>query len=368
MECRFIVFADCRYLKNVESELASLFGNGIWLEEMGNGRFFLLTSRKAIAGTLSPSKFMFVENVLPIAHIYSKPPDERVLVDSMAAALPKKSSFRMEVLNIGLGSGERAKDLEVRVGSALEKKGFRADLVKPELYALICRSSGFSALSVAKAETVHSPVDAFRNQKKEASRSFYKLKEAFERFGIDKRKVRKALDIGGAPGGWTSFLSQFSKVVAVDGATLDYGRLPQEKSVVVVSAEKPLPQTRIAGALGSPVKQMELQKAVKAKRCDILHIKGSVWDSAESIRALGLFDFVAIDMNARPREAADAANLAAESLKKGAMLVMTIKFFDKDTEGSVRIAREALMGNFRDIRVKKLPHNRREATLYCIRR
>ena len=54
------------------------------------------------------------------------------------------------------------------------------------------------------------------------SRAKFKLLEAEQRFGIDFSVARKAIDIGAAPGGWTSLLLERGlKVTAIDPAAMN---------------------------------------------------------------------------------------------------------------------------------------------------
>ncbi|MEI7024319.1 SAM-dependent methyltransferase [Paenibacillus sp. y28] len=61
----------------------------------------------------------------------------------------------------------------------------------------------------------------FRREEGQVSRAKFKLLEAESRFGLDFSLVHKALDIGAAPGGWTSLLlERGAQVTAVDPGEL----------------------------------------------------------------------------------------------------------------------------------------------------
>lgn len=70
----------------------------------------------------------------------------------------------------------------------------------------------------------------FRKEEGQVSRAKFKLLEAERAFGLDLLQYRSGLDIGAAPGGWTSLLLERGmKVTAVDPAKLDAGLLRNPK-------------------------------------------------------------------------------------------------------------------------------------------
>ena len=61
----------------------------------------------------------------------------------------------------------------------------------------------------------------FQKEEDQISRAKFKLLEAEQRFGLDLRQFRAGLDLGAAPGGWTSLLLERGmKVSAIDPANL----------------------------------------------------------------------------------------------------------------------------------------------------
>jgi len=83
---------------------------------------------------------------------------------------------------------------------------------------------------------------------------------------------------------------------------------------------------------------------------------------------LGKFDMLTIDTNTSPLESASIANRLARFLANNALLVMTIKLISKEFSKHIFEAVEEISENYGFVKVKKLPHNRQEVTLFATKK
>ncbi len=155
------------------------------------------------------------------------------------------------------------------------------------------------------------------------NRAEWKIREALRGFGVALGPGARALDVGAAPGGWTAVLATLaSRVVAVDPAELDprVARLP-----------------------------------------NVRHIRASA-DDIGALACEGGFDIITCDMNLDPTEAAGIMCRLAPLLKPGAPAIMTVKYVTCQRRRHEAEARLKLSEAYRDIRLKRLPHNALETT------
>ncbi len=306
--------------------------------------------------------------------------DYRKLEDALSRVLDgcKRPSFRIEVRKVGYVAYEAAKSIEVRLGRDLEERGYAANLRTPEvlLYAVLLDSSAAIGHSDAG---VHEDriLDPFRQTDGKGggrlNRAEFKIEEAVEFFGIDLSTRKRGLDIGAAPGGWARYLSRNGiRVVAVDNGLLDYGRLSEGKRILVLADDADALRIRKsisdAGLSGSVSVGNIEDRVAEADGYDIIHIKANIGQErvTELLRELGGFDLLTIDTNRSPSESASVANSMAGLLNPGAALVMTVKLKTRKFGEHVSTAETELSRNYVSLRLKKLPHNRRELTAYGI--
>ncbi|MFP3279291.1 MAG: hypothetical protein RXP92_03225, partial [Candidatus Micrarchaeota archaeon] len=83
---------------------------------------------------------------------------------------------------------------------------------------------------------------------------------------------------------------------------------------------------------------------------------------------LGKFDMLTIDTNTAPLESTSIANKLAGFLTNNAVLVMTIKLISKAFSKHISEAVDELSKNYASIKIKKLPHNRQEVTLFATKK
>ncbi|MCZ8515865.1 methyltransferase domain-containing protein [Paenibacillus filicis] len=166
----------------------------------------------------------------------------------------------------------------------------------------------------------------FRREEGQISRAKFKLLEAEQAFGLDFAQYRSALDIGAAPGGWTSLLLERGlQVTAVDPAKLD------------------------ATLLRSP-RLRYLQK------------------NADDVAfAAGEFDLLVCDMSWSHRQMAKLVKGLLYALQPGGTAVITVKLMHKKAFQTIREVTQDLAPELSLQQAKQLFHNREELTLFFLK-
>jgi len=225
-----------------------------------------------------------------------------------------------------------SQDVERKLGSMLEEKiNAHADLRNPQkvVTVQIFQDKAFIGIS-APEQLIRKEIKAFKKYERGErpfTRSEHKIVEALKAFNLEVRRDFRVLDLGAAPGGWTKVLSGLAgMVIAVDPADLD-------------PSVKALP--------------------------NVIHLKCK----AEEIpRDIGLFDLIVNDMNLDPAESAKIMIDLADLLKRDSAAIMTIKFITRNRKRHISEALEILKVRYVGFKIKRLPHNRYETTIFMRRR
>ncbi|WP_339234513.1 SAM-dependent methyltransferase [Paenibacillus sp. FSL R5-0517] len=167
----------------------------------------------------------------------------------------------------------------------------------------------------------------FQKEDGQISRAKFKLLEAEQTFGIDFTSFRKALDIGAAPGGWTSFLLERGlEVTAVDPAKMD------------------------ATLLASPKLTF-----LKKNAGDVRFREGE-------------FDLLVCDMSWSPKLMSRLVSDLLYSLQPGGTAIVTVKLLHKKPLALIKDVIDTFERSRMQIqRSKQLFHNREEITLYMVK-
>jgi 23S rRNA (cytidine2498-2'-O)-methyltransferase len=94
---------------------------------------------------------------------------------------------------------------------------------------------------------------------------------------------------------------------------------------------------------------------------NVTHLRCRAEDLPEDI---GMFDLITNDMNISPTESAEIMNALAELLREGGAAIMTVKFVTRERRRHTREAIGILEEAYTDFKVKRLPHNRNETSVY----
>ncbi|RTE05402.1 SAM-dependent methyltransferase [Paenibacillus whitsoniae] len=163
----------------------------------------------------------------------------------------------------------------------------------------------------------------FMKEEDQISRAKFKLLEAEQRFGIDFSVARTALDVGAAPGGWTSLLLERGlKVTAIDPAAM------------------------------SPKLQGHPKLTILKKNAGDVKLRNDE------------FDLLVCDMSWDPRQMGRLVADLLYALQSGGTAIITVKLMHKKPFQTVRDILRILEPSLFLLKAKQLFHNREELTLY----
>ncbi len=217
--------------------------------------------------------------------------------------------------------GYNSRDIEVNAGKILENAGFKVNLENPSVTIIVNVINNKSYITkISGNYLVH--------EKNYINRAGFKLIEAFDYFKIDVEglHIKKALDIGAAPGGFSYEMAKKSIFVdAIDPGLLD------SKLIDV----------------------------------HINHIKKRI----ENFSTNTIYDIITNDMNVFPLESAKIILKLKENLRTKGIVIMTIKCINKKSYSYyMKQALMELKDSFEGFEFKHLPHNRAELTMLCIKK
>jgi 23S rRNA (cytidine2498-2'-O)-methyltransferase len=163
----------------------------------------------------------------------------------------------------------------------------------------------------------------FQKEEGQVSRAKFKLLEAEETFDLDLSDFQRALDVGAAPGGWTSLLlDRGVKVTAVDPGDMHPALLDDPNLTYL-----------------------------KKNASDVQFDKGS-------------FDLLVCDMSWSPKQMAKLVTDLMNGLESGGTALITVKLMHKKPFQTVKETVAAFGDEMELLRAKQLFHNREELTLY----
>ncbi len=358
----YLLCADSRYMRYALNEISKAFGErmlhpkpimqSITSVEIGAEYGQILDSIKS-------KQPIFVYNILPISSDI-KISSISELINACERILPKSKTFKIEfVKHLSIIEGN-AKSVEVEIGRELESLGFKVDLSSPQTLLFVVNLADRAILSCIDSSSAIDKVISYQrkmqNYDNKINRSEIKLSEAFEAFNINAIKGL-CLDIGAAPGGWSNYMIRNGgKVVAFDNALMDYKNISGSKKYAI-----------------GEFKDNELQDCVKLvkygdniKDFDLMHIRSNSINIEEISKAFGKFDIVTIDANLAPANSATIAIECANVLNRNGIIIMTIKLINEAQINNLDKILDLLSKRYFNIRIKKLPHNREELTLFAL--
>ncbi|HLO04354.1 MAG TPA: SAM-dependent methyltransferase, partial [Symbiobacteriaceae bacterium] len=167
----------------------------------------------------------------------------------------------------------------------------------------------------------------FRREEEQVSRARFKLLEALARFDLRLVNDGHALDLGAAPGGWTSLLLERGMhVTAVD-----------------------------TGELAPTVRQHPLL-TFRQENVEQVNFPPDT------------FDVITCDMSWNPLHTARLVARLAPAVKAGGDGILTVKLMLENPTRTIRQVTEIIAETFEVLRIKQLYHNRDEVTLHLRRR
>ncbi|KIL34748.1 SAM-dependent methyltransferase [Cohnella kolymensis] len=167
----------------------------------------------------------------------------------------------------------------------------------------------------------------FRREEGLISRAAFKLLEAEREFNLPLDRFTNALDLGAAPGGWTSvLLERGMKVTAVDPADMD--------------------------------PSLELHPRLR-------HLKRN---AADLSFPPGSFDLLVCDMSWDPYHTSRLVSALAPVLTAGGSGIITLKLMYRKPFQSIQELSKAYSESFEIRKIKQLFHNREEVTMWVKRK
>ncbi|HVC58491.1 MAG TPA: SAM-dependent methyltransferase [Candidatus Acidoferrales bacterium] len=358
MTHRYIAFADRRFISKawLEIRLMLLRNGGCKMLPIPECEIALAFETPLEPEKLFPlfesKKLTYVDSIMTIRDwISNYKTDLSDIEASLLNIAEKGKSFKIEARRIDTDVELSAKTIEVQLGRKLETGGFVADLKGAQMRILVALIWNNAIIAADDTKSYNRDIDKFRLfnpiAKESVSRAEFKLLEAMEIFGVNPASIKRCIDLGAAPGGWSAVMMKSgSKVIAIDNAALDYESLSKLGKVEITDADVSPPD-----------------------KWDLLHIKANVMNiDAETLDALGPVDAILVDMNIESDKSAIVIDRFTHLLKPGGVLILTIKLVDERAEFHVENAQSVLTPFFENFRVKKLQHNRMELTMYATKK
>lgn len=332
----FIGTANHGYGQQAQEEIRRLFGAESKFSHVVPAEIFLFTlpvDKSEAVQTLLSQEPMFLRHMQPV--------DAELEWDGSIAALQDWVAGQFQL--------EAGTKLAIQVRKTEQVKQLSAGQCKQALDQVL--TEAYSVVPVAKeAELILSvyltehtayagiskPTDnlsdwsggaiRFRKEEGQVSRAKFKLLEAEIAFGLDFTQYRTAIDVGAAPGGWTSLLLERGvKVTAIDPAKLD------------------------AGLLKHPNLTFHKKNAGEVK------LKPDA------------YELFVCDMSWSPRQMAKLVKGLLPALQTGGTAIITVKLMHRKPFQTVRELLEDIEPELTLQKAKQLFHNREELTLFFIK-
>jgi 23S rRNA (cytidine2498-2'-O)-methyltransferase len=336
---RFVCTANHGFAPYAIEELRRLFPYGSF-RMIVPGEVFELAAedgRDGVLAKIRQAEPVFLRHIQPVdrALPVSGRPDD---LEALAAVVRDQSgrfAGKRTAVHIRRKEGTpfpfTVADTKAAIDAALREVGAEPALQSPDLILSVFAGEAELLVGIGTAEEMLSdwPGGAirFRREDGQISRAKFKLLEAERAFGLRLDAHERALDIGAAPGGWTSLLLERGlDVTAVDPADLH------------------------PSLVGHP-------RVTWLKR-----------NAGDVSFAPGTFDLLVCDMSWDPATMAKLVLRLAPSLKAGAEAIVTVKLLRRKPMQTIRNVTKQLGRAFDIRRAKQLFHNREEITLYLVYR
>lgn len=340
VESTFIGTANHGYGQHAQEEIRRLFGQGCKFGMLVPAEIFIFTlpvDKEEATRRLLEQEPMFLRHIQPV--------DARQTWNggSMDELVELVRTTKVLSLEEGAATAVQVRKTE-QVGSELSPAGCKQaiDQVLNERFgtvAVVKDAKWTVSVYLTAAEVYlglsrpeHNLSDwsggaiRFRKEEGQVSRAKFKLLEAERVFGLDFSQYRSAIDIGAAPGGWTSLLLERGlRVTAVDPAKLDKELLRNPRLTFL---------QKNAGDVKFPENS---------------------------------FDLLVCDMSWSPRQMARLVKELLYALQSGGTAVITVKLLHKKPFQTVREMLEDVQPELMLQKAKQLFHNREELTLFLVK-
>ncbi|MBY9082050.1 SAM-dependent methyltransferase [Paenibacillus sp. HN-1] len=333
---RFICTANHGFAPYAQEELRRLFGS-VKSTLLVPGEVFLATLHaepEEVTRRLGDNPPVFLRHIQPVQF---QDEGSREALDRLAVYLSRRTELSGEAIALQARKTddsfwtESPGELRELLQAGLEGVAAEFTVQQPAWIVSVYAAGSALYAGISRPEDNLSDWNGgairFRREDGQISRAKFKLMEAEKEFGIDFAAFRKGLDIGAAPGGWTSFLLERGlSVTAVDPA-------------------------RMHDSLAN-------HPALKVLRKNAGEVKFRENE----------FDLLVCDMSWNPKLMAKLVSGLLYSLVPGGTAVVTIKLLTKKPMALIKEITAMFEDERMQIqRVKQLFHNRDEVTLYMIK-
>lgn len=304
--------------------------------QLSAGEVFLMNSplsREATLEAIHQQEPIFLRHVQPVdrtIEINGNANDLEQLSDMVRNAVLTLQHKRIAVHIRRTSKSEfhySASDTKAVIDAVLEEIDAEPVVQQPDIIIAIYAAAqqlyiGFGTPSEMLSDWPGGAV-RFQREEGQVSRAKFKLLEAERTFGMDYSLFSRALDIGAAPGGWTSLLLERGlHVTAVDPADLH------------------------PSLIGHPA---------------LNHLKRNASEVKFKPKT---FDLLVCDMSWSPMLMCKLVLDLEASLAEGASAIITVKLMHRKPLQTIKEVIERLGTVFSLERAKQLFHNREEITLY----
>lgn len=340
-ESRWIATANRGYAQYAQEEIRRLFP-GIKTQILVPTEILLVTigeERSVVPQTLKEQEPIFIRHIqpvdleIPIGHLLEADSIHEQLIQGLTDHFVFREGEKLAIqirkvtsqTLLNLSESKRIIQEEIARRWGVKPVVKDADRIL-SIYA--ADESLYAGLSYPDDNLSDWPGGAIRYRKEEGqiSRAQFKLLEAEQTFGLDFRDYSRALDIGAAPGGWTSLLlDRGLEVTAIDPG--------------------------------------DLHPSLKRNPRLTFHRK----NAAEVKLAQGKFDLLVCDMSWSPKQMAKLVKDLLDALQVGGTAIITVKLLHKKPFQTIKEVMKQLEPVLELQKAKQLFHNREELTLFCLK-
>jgi 23S rRNA (cytidine2498-2'-O)-methyltransferase len=336
---RFIGSSNFGFAQYAQEEIRRLFP-GTKFQYLDPGEVFLIDApapQEDVTRALLEQEPIFLRHIQPVQHelmLSKTAADRNMLIDFMQSLHPFVEGEKVAV-QARRQKGVKFAYTPYGVKDALDpilqqEQGVETVIRGADKIISVYLADGTCYLGISTPQENLSDWNGgmvrYRKEDEQISRAKFKLLEAEERFHLDLSQFRSALDIGAAPGGWTSLLLERGLAVTA----VDPGRLHPS-------------------LLGHP-KLTFLQK-----------------NAGDVTFEEGVFDLLVCDMSWSPRQMSKLAADLLPSLQTGGIAIITVKLMHKKPFQTVKETLQNLEPQVVLLKAKQLFHNREELTLYLMK-
>ncbi|WP_281887267.1 SAM-dependent methyltransferase [Paenibacillus sp. YYML68] len=339
----FVCTSNRGYAQQAQEELRRLIGADCRFGWLAPGETFTLetgSDHETVLRLVNDNEPIFLRHLFPATvHVeWSGRVEEaasavRTLLAQGGASLVAGANVAVQARKPEGESGLPApSELKAELDALLEREAGSVPVVRNADWVLSIYMTGqslYTGLARPEQQLSDWPGGAVRYRREDGqiSRAKFKLLEAEQSFGLDLAQYSSALDVGAAPGGWTSLLLERGlAVTAVDPAKLDPSLVGHPRLTYI----------------------------------------GKTADAVQF--ADGQFDLFVCDMSWSPRQMTKLVKSLLPSLQAGGTAIITVKLMHKKAFQTIREVVEDLSEELALQKAKQLFHNREELTLFFIRK